>query len=66
MPGLVESARLKALKSAPLDSWILLSADESTVLATGDTFAEISKKADDFSDDTVVLKTPKSWASFSV
>lgn len=66
MPGLVESPRLKALKSAPMDSWILLSGDESTVLAVGVSFSEISEKAGRFPEDAVVLKTPKSWASFSV
>lgn len=68
MPAVAESPRLKALKSAPMDSWIVLSGEESTILATGNSFEEASMRADqlDSADDLVVLKTPKSWASFSV
>lgn len=66
MPPIVESPRMKALKSAPLDSWILLSEDESTVLAVARTFEELSEKAAQFGPEAVMLKTPQSWASFSV
>lgn len=65
---ITESPRLKTLKSAPLDAWILLSADERTILATGETFDEVTRRADEIGspEDAVVIKTPKSWSSFSV
>lgn len=62
----IETPRVKALKSAPSDCWILLSEDESTVLAVAKTFEELSEKAAHFDGETVMLKTPPSWASFSV
>jgi hypothetical protein len=60
--------RIKALKAAPLDSWVLLSSDESTILAAGDSYEEVSAKADalNSSEDFVIIKTPKSWDSLSV
>lgn len=63
-----ETPRLKALKSAPLDSWVVLSPDERTVLVAAATFEEVARKADEaqLPEDAVTVKTPKSWASFSV
>jgi len=62
-----ESLRLKALKSAPLNSWIALSGDESSIVATGNTYEEVSQQLDRAGlDDCVVLKTPEKWLSFSV
>jgi len=66
MAANMETPRIRALKSAPLDSWVLLSEDESAVLAVAKTFEELSQKAAHFSAETVMLKTPPSWASFSV
>ena len=62
-----ESPRLRALKSAPLDSWIALSGDETTVIASGSSFEEVSKKIEESgASDSIVLKTPKYWAPLSV
>jgi len=63
-----ESAiRLKTLQGAPLDSWIALSEDESRIVAVGRDYAEVSSKADaSGEDDVLILKTPPSWAPFSV
>ena len=59
--------RNKALWSAPLDSWIALSEDETRVVATGATFAEMAKLLDEASDEnSVILKTPKSWLPLGV
>lgn len=67
MPTLSESPRLKALKSAPMDSWIALSSDETIIVASGNTFEELSRKIEESGlADLVVLKTPKYWAPFSV
>ena len=35
-------SRLSALAGAPLDRWIALSADESHVVADGETFVEVA------------------------
>jgi len=67
MPAIADSPRLKALKSAPLNSWIALSNDETSVVATGNSYEEVSKKIEESGlSDSVVLKTPKQWTSFSV
>lgn len=68
MPAVAESPRLKTLKTAPLDSWVILSRDETTILASGKSFEEISKKAEELGsdDELVILKTPKAWSSLSV
>ena len=67
MPAPAESPRLKVLKSAPMDAWIALSSDETTIVATGNTFEEVSKKTEEAGlTDALVLKTPKHWVSFSV
>jgi hypothetical protein len=67
MSTITESPRLKALKSAPLNSWIALSNDETSVVATGNSYEELSEKMEKANlTDSVVLKTPKLWTSFSV
>jgi hypothetical protein len=61
------ASRLKALQSAPLDSWIALSEDESRVVATGRDYKEVSDKADAAGEtDVLILKTPASWSPLSV
>jgi len=50
-----------------MDAWIALSSDETTIVATGNTFEEVSKKTEEAGlTDALVLKTPKHWVSFSV
>lgn len=69
MPAVADTPRLKALKSAPLNRWVVLSSDESTVLAVGNSFEEASHRADELgpaAKDAVVIKTPPNWSSFSV
>lgn len=67
MSTTVESPRLKTLKSAPLNSWIALSDDETRIIAVGDTYDEAVKKSDALGiDDPLIFKTPKEWLSFSV
>jgi hypothetical protein len=67
MSAAQDSGRLKALKSAPMDTWIALSSDESTIVASGGTFEEVSKKTEEAGlTDSVVIKTPKRWISSSV
>jgi hypothetical protein len=67
MPAALVSPRMKALRSAPLNCWIALSNDEASVVATGNSYEEVSKKIEESGlSDSVVLKTPKNWSSFSV
>jgi hypothetical protein len=59
--------RLELLRSAPLNSWVALSEDESAIVATGQTYAEVSRKSDEAGEsDPVILKTPEEWAPLSV
>ncbi len=58
--------RLKTLESAPLDKWIALSQDQSSILAVGDTLMELSEMLDAAGNgDAVVMKTPRAWGSFA-
>ena len=59
--------RFEALKSAPLDSWVALSEDETKIIAVGSTYEEaVSKSESAGVSDPVLIKTPKSWLSISV
>jgi hypothetical protein len=59
--------RLEILRSAPLNKWIALSEDESRIVAVGDDFQEVSDKSDAAGEtDPIILKTPVSWAPFSI
>jgi len=62
-----ESPRLQALRSAPLNSWIALSEDESHVVAVGATYEEAVTESEKAGiSDPVLVKIPKEWRSFSV
>jgi hypothetical protein len=58
-------ARLRALESAPLDTWIALSDDESRILATG-TLQEVSDQVDALDEPAVILKTPPFWGPLAL
>lgn len=67
MSAIMEDMRLEALRSAPLDSWVALSDDETAVVAVGSTYSEavqMSEKAG--VSDPVLVKTPKVWMPISV
>ncbi len=67
MPMDIVSPRLLALRSAPLDSWVALSEDESKIISTGSTYDEAVKKSEEAGvADPLMVKTPKEWLSFSV
>jgi hypothetical protein len=64
---MVIDARVEALRNAPLDAWIALSPDESTVVATGATYMEVVLKSENAGiGDPVVIKTPKDWLPISL
>ncbi len=59
--------RLEALRSAPLNSWIALSEDESKIVAVGSTFAEVVSNSENAGiADPVIVKTPSAWIPLSV
>lgn len=66
-PANIEDIRLELLRSAPLDSWIALSEDETKIVATAATYEEVVKKSDSAGvSDPVLVKTPKTWHSIAV
>ena len=67
MPANLNIPRSDALRAAPLDSWIALTEDETSVVATGTTYEEVSKRLDEAGiKDSIIVKTPKSWLRFAV
>lgn len=59
--------RFEALKSAPLDSWVALSEDETKIVAVGSSYDEAVKKSENAGvTDPVLVKTPKAWRSIAV
>jgi hypothetical protein len=66
-PSPRDKARVEALRSAPLDSWIALSADESRVVAQGSSFDEVTEELARLGDDTsFILKTPPDWSPLAL
>ena len=62
-----EDTRLDVLRSAPLNSWIALSEDESKIVAVGSTFSEVVTNSEEAGvSDPIIIKTPKAWARLSV
>ena len=62
-----ESQRLNALRSAPLNSWVALSEDESRIVATGASYQEVSDRSDAAGEaNPVIIKTPDRWLALSV
>jgi len=57
------SIRFDLLRSAPLDSWVALSGDETRIVAVGKDYSEVVKMSDEAGEnDPVILKTPSVWA----
>jgi hypothetical protein len=63
----MNDARFEALKSAPLDSWIALSEDETAIVAVGSSYDEAVMESERAGvTDPVLVKTPKAWHSIAV
>lgn len=61
------SARIEALRTAPPNSWVALSEDESTIVATGATYAEAVQKSTEAGvENPVLVKTPAQWLPLAV
>ena len=64
---MTSNARSEALRKAPLDSWVALSADETKVVAVGASYEEVTSKLNRMGDtDSVILKTPPAWLSLAL
>gem|GEM_PF-827138 len=62
-----QDKRLQLLRSAPMDSWIALSEDESRIVAVGATYEEVVKNSESAGfADPLLLKIPKVWMPISV
>jgi hypothetical protein len=63
----MDDPRFELLKSAPADSWVALSQDETRIVAVGRSYSEvitISEAAGVV--DPVLVKTPKEWLPISL
>ena len=61
-----DQVRLQTLRSAPLDSWIAISEDESRIIAVGNTYTEVSNLSDAAGEEVTILRTPTAWEPISV
>jgi hypothetical protein len=62
-----EDARLELLRSAPLNSWIALSEDETKIVAIGNTYEEVVRNSENAGvSDPLLIMTPKVWMPISV
>ena len=67
MNAMSSDPRFDALQSAPLDSWIALSEDETRIVAVGSSYEDVVKKSETAGvSDPVLVKTPKQWLPISV
>jgi hypothetical protein len=67
MPTEHTDPRLEALRSAPLNSWVALSEDETRIVAVGATYDEAVQNSEKAGvPDPILIKTPKDWLSFSL
>jgi hypothetical protein len=65
--SVVTDRRLELLRSAPPDSWIALSEDETEIVAVGSTYEEVVKNSEKKGcTDPLLIKTPKAWMPISV
>ena len=56
-----------ALQSAPLNSWIALSDDETRIVAVGASYEEETEKSESLGiEDPVALKTSERWLPLSL
>jgi hypothetical protein len=54
--------RLEMLKTAPPNSWLALSEDESRVIGSAPTYSEaVELAANEGVEDPVLIKTPDEW-----
>ena len=60
-------ARIDVLRSAPLNAWIALSDDETMLIASGNSYEEVSRKLDEMgNEDALIIRTPPQWGPLNV
>ncbi len=63
MPVMSPEARIQALREAGAGTWLAFSEDESRVVATGASYDEVVKAAEDAGEDEpVITRVPNDWA----
>jgi hypothetical protein len=56
--------RVKALREAPLDSWVVLSQDETRVVAAGQDLERVAQEAEaNGVSEPVLIRIPKDWTA---
>jgi hypothetical protein len=56
------SVRLKLLRTAPLNSWVALSQDETRIVASGPNLEDVIEETHATGEmDPLILKTPPAW-----
>ena len=54
--------RVELLRSAPKNSWVAMSSDESRIITTGKTFLEVDAAAKQAGEtDYFITRTPDAW-----
>lgn len=67
MPANTIDARLEALRSAPLNSWIAFSPDETKIVAVGSSYSEAVAKSEQAGvEEPLIVKTPPDWSPLSI
>jgi hypothetical protein len=62
-----DAARLELLRSAPLNSWVALTQDESRIIASAATYSEVVRLCEQAGEeDPLIMKTPERWEPFLV
>lgn len=63
----MDDPRFELLKSAPLDSWVAFSENETRIVAVGTSYTEVVEKSQSAEvSDPVLVKTPKEWLPISL
>jgi hypothetical protein len=61
------SVRAEVLRTAPCNSWVVLTEDETVILAVGATCEEVISKCRKAEiSDPILIKTPNAWYPFSL
>lgn len=61
------NARAEALRSAPPNSWVALSEDESKIIASGESYEQVVRAVESLGiADPLIVKTPEAWLPLSV
>jgi len=58
------SRRVELLRSAPKNSWLAISSDETRIVAVGETFSEVDSAAQKAGEhDYFITRSPDAWVN---